>query len=112
MTSDFDEPRKKGLLGVVVGACVLLGLFLAIRMPSGAPINLVGVVQSSGSISVAKIQGGTREAASVVLSDGNVVTAHVISGGPLSPGDKVRVLEQRRMLGSSVYQVVAKEIRY
>lgn len=112
MTNDFHEPRKKGLLGVVVGACVLVGLFLAIRMPSGAPVSLVGVVQSSGSISVAKIQGGTREAASVLLPDGKVVTAYVVSGGPLSPGDKVRVLEQPRALGDSVYQVVAKETRH
>jgi hypothetical protein len=92
-----------------IGLCLLLGSFVAVRVPSGTAVGKVGVVQSSGAISVAKVQGGTREVAAVLLTDGNVVTAYVTAGGPLAPGDRVKLLEQPRTFGGPLYQVVAKD---
>ena len=84
-------------------------MFLLFRWSGSEPRRLAGVVESTGAISVAKIQGGTREEASIRLSDGTLVFAYVVSGGPLSEGDRVLLLEAHRPLGGPVYQVVGKE---
>ena len=102
-----DATNKKTIVSIIA-AVLFVGLFLASRWPASAPRSLTGTVQNSGSVSVARVQGGTQSAASVRLSNGNLVTAYVVSGGPVTPGDKVRLLEQANLFGAPVYQIVAK----
>ena len=109
MQRDLEQPSRFApaiAIGVVV---VLVAVYLAWHLPSGGPISHTGVVQTSGSIGASRIKGGTQEAALVLLENGAVVTAYVASGGALSAGDHVRVLEQKALLGPSAFQVVAKE---
>ena len=113
MTDKFEaaeEPGSRnvaGLLAVVFAVAV----FLLFRWSTSSSTSMTGIVESSGTISVARIKGGTREAASVRLADGRIVEAYVVSGGPLSKGDAVYLVEQRRVLGGPVYQVVEKAVR-
>ena len=101
-------PRVGAAFGVLV-VLALIGIFFSLmRWPSGAPRQVTGTVQASGAISAERVAGGTREAASVRLESGNLIMAQVAEGGPLAPGDKVRLVEQSRLLGGPVYQVVAK----
>ena len=109
MPQDLGQSSKAGPIAALLGAAILLSAYVAWHLPSGSPISHAGVVQTSGSISASRIKGGTREAATVLLADGTVVTAYVVSGGALSAGDRVRVLEQRALLGPSAFQVVARE---
>jgi len=102
------DASKKTIVSVLV-LVLFFGLFLASRWPASAPRSAIGTVQTSGAVSVAKAQGGTQAAASVRLSTGNLVTAYVVSGGPVAPGDQVRLLEQSRLFGAPVYQIVAKD---
>ncbi|WP_036164657.1 hypothetical protein [Noviluteimonas dokdonensis] len=106
--ADVEEPRSRIAVGILA-AVLIVGVFLLFRWSGSEPRRLVGVVESTGSISVAKIQGGTREEAAVRLADGTLVLAHVVSGGPLSEGDRVLLLKAQRPLGGPVYQVVGKE---
>ena len=98
--------------GVFVGGFSVIVLivvfFVVFRWPTAAPKPVTGTVESSGTVSVAKVSGATREAASIRLDDGRLVIAQVSAGGPLSPGDKVRILEQSRVFGQPAFQVVAK----
>ena len=103
-----DATNRKTIVGIIA-AVLFVGLFLASRWPASAPRSLTGTVQNSSSVGVARVQGGTQSAASVRLSTGNLVTEYVVSGGPVAPGDKVRLLEQTNLFGAPAYQIVAKE---
>jgi hypothetical protein len=103
-----EASNTKTTVGVLA-MTLFIGLFLASRWSASLPRSVTGTVQSSGAISAAKVQGGTQAAASVRLSTGRLVTAYVVSGGPVAPGDKVRLLEQTSLLGTAAYQIVAKE---
>lgn len=105
--ADLEQPKSRTFFDVLVLA-LIVGVFLLFRWSGSEPRRLDGVVESTGTISVAKIKGGTREEASVRLADGTLVFAVVVSGGPLSKGDKVLLLEASRPLGGPVYQVVGK----
>ena len=111
MTDKFEaveEPKSRFIFGVLA-VMLVVGVFLLFRWSGSEPRQVSGVVESTGSVSVAKVQGGTREEASVRLADGTLVFANVVAGGPLSKGERVLVLAQDRPLGGVVYQVVGKE---
>ena len=59
-------------------------------------------------ISVARIAGGTRQAASVRLGDGSLVVAYVVSTNSVAPGESVELLVEPRLLGPTAYQIVGK----
>src|SRR4051812_35503692 len=104
------EPSKIGVFAGVLAAClIVVGGFVLFNWSSNAPRSLSGVVQGVGTISVARSQGATQEAAPVRLSNGALVTAYVVSGDPIAPGDAVRVLEQPRLVGWPSYEIVARE---
>jgi hypothetical protein len=104
----LEESKWRITLGVLPVLFLLTVLILF--QWSGAPSTPVtGIVESAGAVSVARISGATREAASIRLSNGSLVIAQVLSGGPLAPGDHVRLLEEHRVLGGPAYQVVAKD---
>jgi hypothetical protein len=105
--ADVEVPKSRRIHGVLA-VVLIVGVFLLFRWSGSEPTRLAGVVESAGPVSVAKIQGATREQASVRLADGTLVLAYVVSGGPLSEGDRVLLLEANRPLGGSVYQVVGK----
>ena len=112
MTDKFAalEPSKIGVFaGAVVACLVIVGGFVLLNWSGSAPQSLSGVVETVGPVSVSRVHGASQEAASVRLSNGALVTAYVVSGGPISPGDPVRVLEQSRLVGWPSYEVVAKE---
>lgn len=115
--------RLAGIVAVVVVGIAVLALGLAIEYyPAISPVRkVVGIVQSSGTFSLGKINSGTHETASIRLADGNVVLAYVNFGGtlpagegatlfsgPLSAGDAVTLLEQPRLLLPPSYEVIAK----
>jgi hypothetical protein len=108
----FAWLEYRSRVGSVFGALfVLIAIgvfFILMRWPAAAPRSVTGIVQTSGAVSAARIDGGNREAASVRLDNGNLVIAQVGAGGPLAPGDKVRLIEQSRFLGGPAYQVIAK----
>jgi hypothetical protein len=103
------EPSKWRNVFPILAVVLVVGAFLLFRWSGSAPVQVSGVVESAGAVSVAKISGGTRERATVRLTNGAVVFAFVASGGPLSPGDRVTLLEERRLLGGPVYQIVAQD---
>jgi hypothetical protein len=105
--ADLEEPKSRTLVGALLGL-VFVSLFLAFLWSGSAPRHTQGIVQSSGWISVARIAGGTRQAASVRLSDGGLVVAAVVSTQSVRPGDSVEVLVEPRLLGPPAYQVVGK----
>jgi hypothetical protein len=112
MTDKFAaiEPSKVDVLAGVLAACLVVGGgFVLLNWSGSTPRPLSGVVQSVGPISVSRVHGATQEAASVRLPNGSLVTAYVASGGPISPGDTVRILEQPRLVGWPSYEVVSKE---
>jgi hypothetical protein len=106
--ADLEEPKFRRWVGVVVVA-LLLAAFFVFRWSGSTPNRVAGVVEATGPVSVARVSGATREVASVRLGNGLVVSAPVASGGPLSPGDKVILLEEPRFLVSPAYQVVGKD---
>jgi hypothetical protein len=106
--ADLEAPKSR-VTSALLALFVAFGLFLFFRWSGSTSLPVTGVVESTGTISVAKIQGGTRKQASVRLEDGRLVFAYVVSGGPLAEGDRVRLVEQRRPLGGPVYQVVANQ---
>jgi hypothetical protein len=110
MTDKFEdaEAPKSHLGRGVIATMLIVGVFLLFRWSGAEPRRLAGVVESTGAVSVATIQGGTREEATVRLADGALVLAYVVSGGPLSKGDQVSLLVQDRLMGGPVYQVVGK----
>jgi hypothetical protein len=101
------EPRFR-FIGPLLVAVVVFGLILFFLF-SGSMHAIDGVVQTSGAINRGKYGGGTQEIASVRLSDGRRVLASVASGGPLAPGDRVRLMEQRQTIGAPAFVIVGKE---
>jgi hypothetical protein len=102
--------ESKWRIALAVLPVLFLLTVLILFQWSGAPSNAAtGIVESAGAVSVARISGATREAASIRLSNGSLVIAQVLSGGPLAPGDHVRLLEEHRIIGGPAYQVVAKK---
>ena len=115
MKDKFATLESRSKAGTIIGVLSIAGLIAVMYAlfwcPAKAPRSVTGTVQSSGAVSVARVSGATREAASVRLDDGTVVTAQVAGGGPLAPGDRVRLLEQSRLLAGPAYQVVSKVSR-
>jgi hypothetical protein len=108
---EVEEPKIRVARDMLIAGLIVC-TFLLLRFSAWGPKQATGVVESSGAISVPKIAGGTREEAYVRLADGTLVFAYVVSGGPLSKGDKVFLLETHRLWGGAVYQVVGKESRH
>ena len=106
----LERPSPRTVLSVL-GFLLLVVIALAYTWSGTAPVPVSGVVQSAGTASYGRIRGGTKQVASVLLSDGTVVPAYVVSGGLVSVGDNVRVLKERRLFGGSTYQVIAKGSR-
>ena len=106
----FNEMRywsPKETARIVAAVALLIAvavLWLNPAEPSGRQVG--GIVLSSGAIARGKTQGGTREAASIQLPDGRIVSAMVLSGGPLSSGTHVTLSERSRLIGGPIYEVV------
>lgn len=105
-----EKPSPRTVISVI-GFVLFVLFFLAYSWSGAAPATVFGVVQSSGVEFVGKAQGGTQQVALVLLSDGTVVPASVVSGGLVGAGDNVRLLKQRRLVGGSFYVIVANESR-
>ena len=112
MTDKFAYLETRSKAGTIAGCLLMLAIigifFVLMRWPAAPPRSVTGIVETSGAVSVARVEGATREAASVRLDNGHLVIAAVGADGPLAPGDKVRLIEQSRFLGGPAYQVVAK----
>jgi len=112
MKDNFAALEDRSKVGTIIGILSIAGIIAVMYAmfwwPAKVPRSVAGTVQSAGVVSVARVSGATREAASIRLEDGTVVTAQVASGGPLAPGDRVRLLEQPRLLVGPAYQVVSK----
>ncbi len=106
------------------GVAVMLAFAVLYNQATVSTRKVIGIVQSAGPISVAKVQGGTREAASVRLADGHVVLAYVdygtqltagdsvtLSTARLTAGDAVTLLEQSHVWGPPGYEVIATNSR-
>ena len=96
------------IFGVLTIAGIIAVFYVMFRWPASPPRSVIGIVETSGAVSVARVSGATREAVSIRLDSGKLVIAQVSNGGPLSPGDRVRLLEQSRLLVGPAYQVVSK----
>jgi hypothetical protein len=110
----FDEVRYWSAKEIARATAAIIALlfFVAASVfnraePTGNQV--AGIVLSSGAIARGKAQGGTREAATVRLPSGRIVSAMVISGGPLSPGAHVTLLERARLVGGPTYDIIAAD---
>jgi hypothetical protein len=109
MSEYSGEPSRWQNFVGFLGLLVIAAVFLAPKLPWGASHTVDGIVESAGPLNFGKYSGGgVREVATVRLSNGQIVTTGVSSGGPLSPGDHVAVLEQPHLVGPSAFVVVAK----
>ena len=115
MKDEFAALESQSRVGTIIGvlsiAVAIAVMYVMFWWPAKAPRSVTGTVQASGAVSVARVSGATREAASVRLDDGTIVMAQVAGGGPLAPGDRVQLLEQSRLLVGPAYQVVSKTSR-
>ena len=108
MGNVLEESPKLSFAGLVFALCAFVAFYFARAMPSGDPTSTTGVIEITGNVSYTKQPLGTSQAASVRLSNGAVVYAYVISGGPYSPGDSVAIRQQQYLIGPPSYQVIAK----
>jgi hypothetical protein len=108
------------LILVILAIAVAAGLStLLIMQPepvrqssTGLPQGMSGVVLSSGAINLSKVNGGTREMATVRLNTGETVSALVAMGGPLSQGDHVTLVPAIRAgVGLPPYDIISKAPR-
>ena len=107
-----DSDEKIGLRGIllIVGAFIIAGVALINGVYFSHTRERTGIVQSVGSVDVGRGSGGgNREYASIKLEDGSTVLARVVAGSTMSAGDTVKVLEQQRFVGPSIFQVVSIE---
>ncbi len=106
--ADLEERKPRTWPAAL--AIVVLVAGMSIYHWSGAkPEKLIGTVESAGSISVAKVQGSTQEAASVRLDNGDLAMAVIASGGPFHQGDRVIILKETRLLAGPAYVITGKE---
>ena len=105
--ADLEEPKSRSKLFFMI-ALVLFGIFVVYRWSTSDFQPLHGKVESVDTASVAKASGPAVETASVRLSDGSLVEAEVVSGGPLSIGDQVRLVVRPASALGTPYEVVAK----
>ena len=103
-----EESKGELWLGAIF-VLFLVSVIFCFRWSGATSIRVAGIVESSGPINLGKMSGGTREIASVRLTNGALVSAPVVSGGPLTAGDTVTLLEEPKSIGVSAYQVVGKE---
>jgi hypothetical protein len=114
MLDELEKHERKQLywtVAKIVGAFLIMGLFMLASVRISAPITHIGTVQSSGAVdvSVGKGMAGVQEQATVRLENGKIALARVIAVGPLVAGDVVTVTEERRVFGLPVFRVVAKQ---
>ena len=100
---------KQVLSSLLVLLLVVAFLFFAYGNARSPGQNVPGVVLSSGATSFSGVGRGTREVALVQLSSGRTVSALVISGGPLSRGTRVTLLERSRLWGGQAYEVISAQ---
>jgi hypothetical protein len=97
----------RNIAGAVFTAVICIVLIVLQSCQSASPgTEINGTVMSSGAISLAEVHGGTREYASLQLTDGRRVGALVLHGGPFKPGVEVVVLERKRLWGDSEFEVI------
>jgi hypothetical protein len=110
MQDKFAQLERPSFSTLSKAAWLLLfvAAFLGLTWSGAEPTRANGIIESVGSASYGRVHGGTQAAASVRLTDGTVVVASIVSGGPYASGDSIRLLKERRWLGGAVYQVVAK----
>ena len=112
-----SAPSSEDKIGIssillIVGAFIVAGLVLLNEVFFAKTRELIGVVQSVGYVAVGAGNGrggGEREYSSIYLEDGSTVLARVVAGSTMSAGDTVKVLEQQRFVGPSIFQVVSIE---
>jgi hypothetical protein len=106
----FLQISRKAKIFVLLAIPLLMYmLYLFAGSPSGDPVYYLGTVQSSGVMSVSRLGGGNAGVTSVKLADGRVVIAYVSRDmAPVSPGDKVRVVEQKAKLFSPSYGITER----
>ena len=105
--ADLEEPKSRSRL-VLVLAVVLLGILVVYRWSTSDFQPLHGKVESIDAPGIAKASGPGVETVSVRLPDGSLVAAEVVSGGPLSVGDQVRLVVRPATTVGTPYEVVAK----
>lgn len=106
--ADLEEPKQR-TWPAAVGLLIFVVFLFAYRWSGAKPEKVLGTVESAGTISVAKVEGSTQEAARVRLDNGDLAMAMVASGGPLHNGDRVIILKEARLFGAPAYVVTAKE---
>jgi len=101
-----DQARLAFFFNIGVSiAAIIAGIFLGnyyIRVRPPAQRQVIGTVQSLNPL---KSRNGAREMVSVQLPSGEVVTVLLASGGALTRGDRVTLIEQPRILGNPNYKI-------
>ena len=105
--ADLEESkfRKKLIFGIVI---VLFVILVGYRWSKSDWQPLHGKVESVDTSSIADASGSAVQTASVRLSNGSLVVAEVVSGGPLSVGDQVRLVVRPASATGNPYEVIAK----
>lgn len=105
--ADLEDPKSRSRMVLVLAAAVL-GIFVIYRWSTSDWQPLHGTIESVDASNVAKATGPAVETASVRLPDGSLVVAEIVSGGPLSAGDQVRLVVRPNSSTGTPYEVVAK----
>ena len=106
--ADLEE-QKARTWPAAVGLLLLVAFLFAYKWSGATAEKVLGTVESTGTISTAKVEGSTQEAARIRLDNGEFAMAMVASGGPLRSGDRVIVLKEARLFGAPAYVVTSKE---
>ena len=96
--ADLEEPKSR-TLRVVIAVIVIIAVISAFGLFNPKPIKLSGVVESLGSAN------STTGQPSVRLDDGTLITVSRTGNPPIAAGDRVVVVEQRKLFGRPSYTI-------
>ena len=103
---------RRYALGITIVALILAAtVVFEIRHPPAPDYRISGIVESAGPLATSGLSGGTRQVASVRLTDGTVVLADARLIRPLSAGDGVALLVQPSSFGMPRYVILATNMR-
>ena len=101
-------PHQLAIAGLCAVVVIAMLLGEAANMWFSSEQVAHGVVVSVGSVGLAGACGGTHAVASVRLSNGRVINAVVVAGGPVSQGAQVTVRQHSFLCNPAAYEVVAR----
>ena len=105
--AELEEPKSRSKMVFGLGIVILV-IFAIYRWSTTDWQPLHGTVESVGASSITQTSGPATANASVRLPDGSLVEAEIISGGPLTVGDQVRLVVRPNSAIGTPYEVVGK----